>query len=246
MEPHSIAIFLAVVACGSYIQTVTGFALGLIVMGATALFELAPLPVIAVVISLLGLANTASALKGRFREPDWKLVFAAALGLLPALLLGLWLLTTLHAEAPTQLRRLLGLFILVSGVVMMLRPQPLARVSPYWSFTAVGAMAGLFGGLFNAPGPPVVLFLYLQPLAVRVIRVTLLSLFLVSTLGRITLVTLRGELGSHELLLALLSLPVVLLFTLIGRRWPPPLGELGMRRAAFGLLVLLGLALLSP
>jgi len=240
MDPTTSAIFLAVVALGTYIQAVSGFALGLIIMGATALFQLAPIPSVAIVISLLGLASALGTLHGRYREPDWKLTVACALGLVPALGLGLWLLTTLHAETPDRVRHLLGLVILVSGILMMLRPRTLRRASPLWGYTAVGAIAGFLGGMFSAPGPPLVLFLYLQPLAVRQIQVTLFSIFLLTSFGRIGLVMARGEFGGSELLLGLLSLPVVLLFTWIGRRWPPPLSDLGMRRLAFGLLVLIG------
>jgi|GEM_PF-4936680 len=44
--------------------------------------------------------------------------------------------------------------------------------------------------------------------------------------------------------LSVLCLPVVFLATFIGRRYPPPLPDLAMRRFAFALLGLIGLMLL--
>jgi hypothetical protein len=39
---------------------------------------------------------------------------------------------------------------------------------------------------------------------------------------------------------------MVIAMTFIARRWPPPLSEMTLRRLAFGLLLLSGLALAVP
>lgn len=43
MTADKLAILIAVIGAGSYFQTVTGFGLGMIVVGAASGFELAPL-----------------------------------------------------------------------------------------------------------------------------------------------------------------------------------------------------------
>ena len=58
--------------------------------------------------------------------------------------------------------------------------------------------------------------------------------------------TVAASLGvdSAALRLALLAVPVALLFTWIGRAYAPPLGETAPRRFAFGLLLLSGALIL--
>jgi len=52
MNETTLIIFLFSIAIGAYVQTVTGFAMGLIIMGITASLQLMPISFIAAVISL--------------------------------------------------------------------------------------------------------------------------------------------------------------------------------------------------
>ncbi|MDI9701591.1 hypothetical protein QM312_37460, partial [Burkholderia cenocepacia] len=60
MTADKLAILIAVIGAGSYFQTVTGFGLGMIVMGATSGFGLAPLATVATLMSVVSLANGAT------------------------------------------------------------------------------------------------------------------------------------------------------------------------------------------
>jgi len=61
METHALLSFLGLVAVGSYIQTLTGFAIALIIMGGVTALGLAPVAFTANVVSFIALANTVTA-----------------------------------------------------------------------------------------------------------------------------------------------------------------------------------------
>lgn len=88
MTADKLAILIALIGAGSYFQTVTGFGLGMIVMGATSGFGLAPLATVATLMSIVSLANGATALPGRLHHIDWRAVGAATLGILPSVVAG--------------------------------------------------------------------------------------------------------------------------------------------------------------
>lgn len=246
MDGFSLIVFLAVVAIGSYIQTVTGFALGLVIMGAVTLMNLAPVAFVAIVISLLALVNSFLALLKHGHTVHWRTVRLVVGGLVPAVFVGLLLLDYLSNHAMATLKTVLAVFIISSGLLLVYKPRPKPVLDSDARFIGIGAIGGLFGGLFSTGGPPVVFHLYRQPMQVEVIRTTLLAIFIVATLFRIGYVSLRGELTWAVIELALYSMPMVLLFTWIGRRYRPPLSDLAMRRVAFGLLIMLGGLLLIP
>lgn len=60
--------FIAIAAVAGYFQTVTGFGLGMIVIGATSGLNVAPVASVAAVVSLMMLANSAVALPGKLRH----------------------------------------------------------------------------------------------------------------------------------------------------------------------------------
>ena len=246
MDTHSLIIFLFVVAIGSYIQTVTGFALGLVIMGAVTFLGLAPVTFSAIVVSLLALVNSFLALTRQGHTVHWSSVRIIVAGMVPAVFSGLLLLDYLSAHSMYLLKTLLGVFIICSGLLLVYKPQPRATIASTGNFLAIGMIGGLFGGLFSTGGPPIVFHLYRQPLPVAVIRTTLLAIFVVATLLRITYVGINGDISWSVIRLSLYSLPLVILFTYLGRRFRPPLSDLSMRRLAFILLILLGLMLLLP
>jgi hypothetical protein len=86
-RPRAVRVGLALVA--AYVQTVSGFALGLIVMGAVGAFDLAPIAFTALVVSAISLVNVVSALWGRWHQVDRQILQIAAAAMVPAVLGGL-------------------------------------------------------------------------------------------------------------------------------------------------------------
>jgi len=244
MTTDVLAALMLVVGIGAYVQTVTGFAMGLIIMGAATLFDLVPVAFSAVVVTMTSMFNIVLALSREHPHIHWRSALLASAGMAPALILGVLLLNHLSAESAHGLKVALGVFILIGATLLVLKPHPRETLVTGWRDVLAGALGGFFGGLFSTAGPPLVYHLYRQPFGIDVIRTTLLAIFGFTTLLRNGFVALSGEFTLAMLNASLLAIPVVYLATVLGQRFPPPLAEQGMRRLAFALLAVLGLMLL--
>ncbi|WP_206952512.1 sulfite exporter TauE/SafE family protein [Trinickia acidisoli] len=240
MTHEKLLLLIALIGAASYFQTVTGFGLGMIVMGAASGFGLAPVAGTATLLSLVTLANSATALPGKLHHIDWRAVGAATLGVLPAVVAGVILLDYLSASASSMLQLLLGLAVLYGGLSAALHPKPLEARSGNRSFFVSGVFGGLLSGLFGVSGPPLIFQFYRQPLALIEIRCALILLFAVTAAIRVSFNVYEGQLGAQICLEAALAAPVVMLMTVAARHFPPPLSSHAMRRLAFGVLVAIG------
>ena len=97
-EP-GILIFWAIAALAAWVQTLTGFALGLILMGATGALGLMPVPQAAAITSLLVLVNAMLVLSRGWRDVDRPALRLILLGAFPALIAGFFLLNWLAGTA---------------------------------------------------------------------------------------------------------------------------------------------------
>ncbi|MFV2089225.1 MAG: TSUP family transporter [Pseudomonadales bacterium] len=233
-------IFLAAVFTGSYVQSVTGFAMGMIVIAVVGASGVISLPVLTAAASLITMVNVVVALQGHTRHIDWRIFLLLGAGQIPAIGFGVWLLTQLDREAQWLLELLLGSFITLGSLSMMLRPHPLKQVSPSWACLGAGIAGGVVGGMFSASGPIIGWFNYRQPLGLVVIRATLLCSFALTTTTRTIVVGAQGGLTADVLWLSLVAIPLVVLGTWLGRELPPPVSETTMKRLAFGLLLIMG------
>lgn len=240
MDPATLILYLLVCAVGSYVQSVAGFAMGMIIIAVMVGGGLIAVPVITAVVSLVSLVNIVLALRGHGHHLQRRLFAFMAAGLLPAVAAGVWILDHLSATAAWVLELLLGVFIVAGSLSMMLRPRPRPTVSPDWACLLAGAAGGLLGGMFSASGPVMGWFNYRQPLTVAEIRTTLLATFALTTLVRTLVVAQSGGLTREVWTLFATALPVVLLGTWAGRRFPPPVTEETLKRMAFGLLLIMG------
>ncbi|OUR74945.1 hypothetical protein A9Q75_19610 [Colwellia psychrerythraea] len=241
---ETILSFMAILAVATYVQTVTGFALGMIVMGAVTVSGLVPIAFTSVIISTVTLFNCLFVLKGEFRTFDYSLAAKTCIGIFPGLFIGLILLDYMSSSFGELLQLLLGLTIIIAGLLIILKPKPLKKKSQGWAFGLSGVASGLLAGLFSMGGPPLVYLFYRQPLELKTIRLCLLSVFLVSSVSRITMVGFQGGLSWNMLYFSLLCMPVVMTFSWVGKHFPPPLSATNMRRVAFTLLIVIGLSLI--
>lgn len=241
----SLIAFWALAAVGAWTQTLTGFALGLIVMSGSTLLGLLPVPMTATIISVLVLVNGAMVLSRDWRHADRGLLAAAVVAALPTIALGLWLLHQLASGALSTLKVLLGVFIAGAALQLMRRAEPQRRRSGKAAFATAGALGGIMGGLFATSGPPVIWLIYRQPLPLDTIRVTLVSYFSVTQLWRLGLVAAGDGLNGATLIALSGAVPAIALGTWIARRFPPPVSALLLRRSALGLLFLSGIALVA-
>lgn len=243
---EKLTLILAVMGAASYFQTVTGFGLGMIVMGATSGFGLAPVATVATLVSLVTLANSAMALPGKLHHVDWRAVGAATLGILPSVVVGVLLLDYLSGAASNLLQLLLGAVVLYGGLGAALQPKPLPQRSGDRSFFVSGVLGGLLSGMFGVSGPPLIFQFYRQPLTMVEIRCALILVFTATSTTRTLFSAWQGQLDGDMWLQAALAIPVVALATLAARRWPPPLTSQATRRIAFTVLMAIGAQLMLP
>ena len=246
LDLWSTIVFVLLVALGSFTQAFSGFALGLIVMGAVTALNIAPIPFTAGVISLVVVLNGIAALQGHLHEIDRSNGVMILVGLVPGVALGYFSLAYMDANLPLLLRLLLGLIIVAASLTLVLKPHPKTQISHKAAFLFTGLSGGLFGGLFNTSGPPIIYLLYRQPLSVATIRATLLAIFWIAAFWRSILLTAEGGYSLQMLILTLICVPLVILTARVGKRLSGRLPELLMRRLAFGLLMFLGVVLTLP
>ena len=238
-------IFLGAVFAGSYVQSVSGFAMGLIVIAVVGASGIISLPVLTAAASLITVVNVVVALKGHTQHIDKRIFLWLAAGQLPAIWVGVWILTWLDRDAQNILELLLGLFITLGSLSMMLKPRPLAEPSPNWACMTAGVAGGVVGGMFSASGPIMGWFNYRQPLPLAVIRATLLCSFALTTSTRTLVVGFQGGLTAEVLWLSAVAVPLVILGTWLGREMPPPVSEETMKQGAFALLLVIGIWILG-
>lgn len=246
MTPADLAVFLALAAVAAYVQTVTGFAFGLIMMGGVALVHLLPLPDAAALVSALTLANTLQMMAKGWRHiawREWRLSLGASL---PAIFVGFALLQWLASEHVALLRASLATAILFASLAVLRAPRPGATAPHPASYVAAGLVSGLMSGMFSAGGPPLVFRFYTSPLPIATIRETLVSIYALNSILRLAIVFGSNHRPPASIWWGLLAVPVVMLVTAAARRWPPPLSPTALRVVVVALLAASALAIGLP
>lgn len=237
-------IFWGVVIVASWVQTLTGFALGLMTISAVGLIGLMPLPQAAIVVSVLAMTNAALVLLRGWPDIDRPALAMILTGAIPGIVAGYVLLGWLAGTTLGSLQFLLGVVIAGSALQLAIRPRRQPRRSPAGGFAIAGLAAGVMGGLFATSGPPVIWQLYRQPMPLNAVRTTLLSVFLITQCVRMMLVWGAGAITVPVVATAAGALPAVMLGTTLARRFPPPVSTDTIRKLALLLLFATGLALI--
>jgi uncharacterized membrane protein YfcA len=232
--------FMVGAALGSYIQTMTGFALGIVVTGVVALSGAAPIANTADALSIIGLINAAVVLPKMGKHIDWPGLLRIMLALTPGMIAGVVLLDILSSQHSTVLRLLAGVIVLMGGATLFLQPRPAEKPSGPLSTGTLGVIAGVMSGLFSLPGPPVVYHYYRQPVSLQTVRATLITIFTILSIFRLITVQMQTGISMVSVQIALLSIPVVTVGSWLGVRFPPRLSDAATRRVAFSILTAMG------
>ena len=245
MSLETLVLLLAVFALGTYCQSVTGFGMGIIVMGVCSSLDLVPMSTAAALVSLLTLINSAISLRGNLQHIDWPAIAMVMIGILPAVIFGVLLLDYLSAREADLLQVMLGAIIVFSGLQFAVRARQLERRSSQGSFLLSGVLSGLSGGLFGMAGPPVIFHFYRQPIPLVAIRNMLLLVFALSAAARTVFVAIQGQLTAAIWTVAAFAIPMVAGVAYLVKRHPPPLSPGTMRVIVFVTMILLGLYLIA-
>ena len=235
-----IALYLLFVAIAVYVQSLTGFALALVLLGLVGAIDLYPLNDVVNVLSIISLINAGVFLhrRGALRlDPLLRPALGASLlGTVVGVLALSWVL----GSAYQVLRLLLGLSIVGCAALLWRAARPLPAPSSTAAFVSVGFVSGLMGGLFSTAGPPLVYQFYRQPWSTERIQASLVYLFGAGALVRLLVVLSTGGFSRQSAGLALIAVPVVVLVTTWSARRPPPLSPAMLKRLVCVLLVATG------
>jgi len=238
--------FLLCVAVASLLQSMTGFALALILLGLTGLFELAPLGDAANVATVLSIASASIAFRAGHHAIDWSIWRPTVLGGAIGSVIGVALLAWLSANTVMVLRLLLGVAVMTCALVVLLRARLLPSRSPAMAFHATGLLSGILGGLFSASGPPLVYQYYRQPLSLDMLRDTLVATIAFLALLRLLLVVPSGQFGLRSLAMCLAALPVSMSIGWWVRRHAARWPRESILKIVCMLLVMTGIGLIAP
>jgi hypothetical protein len=246
MTAWQVAGFLLCVAIATCAQSITGFALSLILLGLTGLFELAPLPDVANVTMVLSMASAGIALRGSRRSIARDILQPTVTGSIFGIGAGVILLAWLNANVVMMLRLLLGVVVIACAIVVLRRAEPLARLSPKRTFQATGFVSGVLGGLFSASGPPLVYQFYRQPVALDTVRDTLVAVFAFGSVVRLLMVVPSGQFSLNALALSAMGVPLAMAITWWMKRYPPKWDRGVVLKVVCALLIVTGVGLIAP
>lgn len=239
-EPLALLSFMVCVAVASYAQNLTGFAFSLILLGLVSVLHIATIADTANAAMLLTLVNAWTYFRTPGAVAPWALVRPALAGSTVGVVCGVALLAWLGSSSLALLRALLGLCVLGCAVLLVVRGTSHPSAVRASHFAGIGALAGLLGGLFAASGPPLVYYLYRQPLDRELVRRALLLLFSFGAAVRLLLVLPSGQFTWRAATMAACAVPVVYGVTRWHHRIRPRMSVEAMQRLVATLLGLTG------
>jgi uncharacterized membrane protein YfcA len=230
----------AVVLAASYVQASAGFSFSIFVVAIASGFSLMPLWHLTELVSALVVCNAAVAIKASRHRPDPRMIAPILAGLLPAVGVGVWILSAIRNQHVNWALMMLGAVTVAAALSLITRPTRAAYGASIRNRFLTGVTAGLLGGTLAAPGPPLVMSLYREPVAVAQVRVSLLTILLIFGATRLVAAQAASPSIAESLLLIAIYGPASMLGALIGARLPPPLSEQSLRRSVFAILLLVG------
>lgn len=246
MSPTQHLLYFGFVALASYVQNLTGFAFGLILLGLAGLWNVGSLPDVSNAVSVVALVNVAMLGRPPEARVELRMLAPTLVASLPGVVCGVLLLNWLSDNVVTVLRILLGATIFSCAVLLAIRARPLARRSGPWSFASIGLLSGVLGGLFATSGPPLAYHFYRQPLPLAAIRSSLVTIFAVGSGLRLAMMAATGRITMDALWMTLEALPVVIFIGWHARRRPLAASLDTARRIVSLLLAGAGLGILVP
>lgn len=234
----------ALLGLATLLQTLSGFGFGLMVVSSFTLFNIMPLTATTFVVSFLSLFNSVSLVLKNTEQVNRRAFTLLLVSGIPLMGVGYALLEYLSAGMATWLNIILGVAILSCCGLLLAKRKHSVPSGSATGFTIAGALGGLLGGLFSTFGPPVVFQCYRQHWPIHEIRFTLLAVFSVTSLLRLAIVPF-GTLPSEEIFVSTLcAVPVILIFTRIGRLIAARIPASFVRLLALSMLSLSGFTLI--
>ena len=242
MQTH--IIFMILVAVAVYAQSMTGFALALVLLGLVGLIDLVPLPDAANAVTVLIIVNALMFFYRRKTIRVERVILSAVGTTLIGVFVGMAILTFLATHEYQVLKLVLGFSIVACAFLLWRASSPYRVTSSSGYFAVIGLVSGVLGGMFGAAGPPLVYAVYRQPWPIERIQESLIFCFAVGAILRLLFVIVHGDFSSLAVMLALEAVPVTLIVTALSASRPLPVSGAVMKNIVTILLVGSGLGML--
>lgn len=241
---ETLVTMFALLGLATVLQTLSGFGFGLMVVSSFTLFNIMPLTATTFLVSFLSLFNSVSLVIKNTHQVNKRAFSIMLLSGVPFMAVGYALLEYLSSNMTTWLNLLLGIAILSCCLLLLIKRTKAPASGRDSGFAIAGTVGGLLGGLFSTFGPPVVFQCYRQNWPINEIRFTLLAVFSVTALIRLCIVPF-GTLPTYDVIFACAcSIPVILIFTRIGRLLAAKVEPKTVRAIALAMLAISGLTLI--
>lgn len=240
MSPF-VFVFIFGVAVGSYLQTMTGFALGIVVTGVMALSGITSINNTADALSIITIFNALVVLPKLWRYIDWSSLTRLICSLLIGVVLGVLLLDFLTGFYSSLLRVLAGFFVLLGGVSLVFDPQKSQKEPGSFSTFLFGLASGVMSGLFSLPGPPIVYYYYKKNIFLKTVRANLITIFSILAAFRLLFVYFNTGVSYQSLQASAYGIPVVIFFSWVGIRFPLSLSDRSIKKIVCFMLIFVGL-----
>lgn len=241
---HAHLAFILFAGIAVYTQNLTGFALALVLLGLVGFTDVVPLEDAINAVSIIAIVNATLFL---YRRRPFKLESSfrpAIFGSLVGYFVGMGILGLLSSHSLNLLKTLLGLCIIACALLLWRAAKPSAVPYGAARFAWIGGVSGILGGLFSAPGPPLVYAAYRQPWPLRTIQDSLVFCFGVGAALRLVVMGATGQVSGQAVLLGLESLPVVIAVTAIAANRKPPFSRKVLQHLVCILLLCAGVGML--
>src|SRR3569623_550736 len=198
------------VAIASFVRGLTGFGFAIV---ATPLLALVYPPVIAVPIAtLLQIPSGLPTVIRDWPDTNFKAATTAWLGGVPALIPGVFLVGSM---SPEIMRLVVGAAVVFSTIALTFGKK-LDREPKPFELVGAGALSGLMQGAVAMAGPPVILLILSSSWTAARCRATLSFTFLLLGTARLVFATIHGLVTKESLIIAVATLPGLLLGQAIG------------------------------
>jgi uncharacterized membrane protein YfcA len=230
-----VVIALGAVALAGIVRGLTGFGAAMIIVTSlSAIYDPISAVIILTIIDIPGVIPLAPSI---YRHARWNVVLLLFVAALPAIPLGVWLLSVADEVV---MRRLIAssvlLFALLSAAGWELKQTPnlAAKLS-------IGAMSGCLSGAAGLGGPPIILYFLSQKLPKEVLRACALVFLLLSGLVAVVFYYARGLISIQHLEFFLIGAPIYITSMWAGARIFKSVSESTFRKIVIGLVCAIAL-----
>lgn len=231
---------LAVILLATLIRSTFGFGEALVAVPLLALRL--PIQVAAPLAVLVSILIAALIIAQDWRHIHFRSASGLVLTTFAGIPLGIWMLTS---TPESTVKRILAIIIIGFSIYSLLRPPLRTSRHPVPWMLGCGFVAGILGGAYGMNGPPLVLYGAMRGWSPQQFRATLQGYFFPASLVGLLFYWMKGLWTPSVTRYFLLSLPVVLIATLMGKVLHHRLSNGPFFRLVYLGLIGIGLVLLA-